>query len=151
MINAIRERTLNRDLVTGTFISLGNSVTAEIAGAAGFDWVLLDLEHGSGDQEALKYQIQAVSATQASSIIRIESNEPPRFKRVLDLGASGIMIPYVSTVEEAEQAVASLRYPPRGIRGVAKLARGSNYGAEFEEYFERGHELLTTVVQIETV
>jgi 4-hydroxy-2-oxoheptanedioate aldolase len=61
------------------------------------------------------------------------------------------MVPYVSTVEEAEQAVASMRYPPRGIRGVAKLNRGSAFGSEFEDYYNRSHELLTTVVQIETV
>ena len=68
-------------------------------------------------------------------IVRIAANEPPRFKRVLDMGASGVMVPYVSTVAEAEQAVASSRYPPQGIRGVAKLNRGSEFGRDFEEYF----------------
>lgn len=150
MITTIRERALARELVTGTFINLGNSMTAEMAGAAGFDWVLLDVEHGAGDQESLKHQIQAVAATPAASIVRIEHNDPPRFKRVLDLGAAGVMIPYVSSAEEAERAVASMRYPPRGIRGVAKLSRGSSYGADFEEYYERSHELLTTVIQVET-
>jgi 4-hydroxy-2-oxoheptanedioate aldolase len=150
LIKSIRVRALNRELVTGTFINLGNSMTAEMAGTSGFDWVLLDVEHGAGDHEALKHQIQAVSGTPAASIVRIENNEAPRFKRVLDLGASGIMIPYISNVEEAERAVSAMRYPPRGIRGVAKLSRGSAYGADFEEYFEHAHELLTTVVQIET-
>lgn len=150
MICSVRERALKRELLSGTFLNLGSSLTSEMAGAAGFDWVLLDVEHGAGDQDALKYQIQAVSATPAASIVRIESNDPPRFKRVLDLGASGVMVPYVSTVEEAEQAVTSMRYPPRGIRGVAKLNRGSAFGVEFDEYFSRAHELLTTVVQIET-
>ena len=60
------------------------------------------------------------------------------------------MVPYISSVAEAEQAVASMRYPPRGIRGVAKLNRGSGFGVDFEDYFARSHELLTTVVQIET-
>ena len=151
MIKSIREKALNRELVTGTFINLGNSLTAEMAGSAGFDWVLIDVEHGGGDQQALVYQLQAVTSTPAVPIVRIESNEPARFKRVLDLGASGIMVPYVSTVEDAEQAVASMRYPPRGIRGVAKLNRGSAFGSEFEDYYNRSHELLTTVVQIETV
>lgn len=150
MICSVRERALKFELLSGTFLNLGSSLTSEMAGAAGFDWVLLDVEHGAGDQDALKYQIQAVSATPAASIVRIEANDPPRFKRVLDLGASGVMVPYVSTVEEAEQAVASMRYPPRGIRGVAKLNRGSAFGVEFDEYFSRAHELLTTVVQIET-
>lgn len=151
MITSIRERALNRELCTGTFINLGNSMTAEMAGASGFDWLLLDVEHGSGDQDDLKHQIQAVSGTPAATIVRIEANVAPRYKRVLDLGASGIMCPYVSSVEEAKQVVASMQYPPRGVRGVAKLNRGSGFGLEFDEYFSHAHELLTTVVQIETL
>jgi 2-keto-3-deoxy-L-rhamnonate aldolase RhmA len=151
MITSIRERALNRELCTGTFINLGNSMTAEMAGASGFDWLLLDVEHGSGDQDDLKHQIQAISGTPAATIVRIEANQAPRYKRVLDLGASGIMCPYVSSVAEAESVVASMQYPPRGVRGVAKLNRGSGFGLEFEEYFNHAHELLTSVVQIETV
>ena len=150
MIPSIRERALNRELLTGTFINLGSPLTAEMAGAAGFDWLLVDIEHGSGDQEALGPQLQAIGGTSAAPVVRIANNDPPRFKRVLDLGASGIMVPYVSSIEEAEQAVASMRYPPRGIRGVAKLNRASGFGQDFDEYFNRSHELLTTVVQIET-
>ncbi|MDA0711104.1 MAG: aldolase/citrate lyase family protein, partial [bacterium] len=151
MVNSIREKVLNRELLTGTFLNLGNSLTVEMAGNSGFDWLLLDVEHGGGSHSHLIHQIQAAGATLAAPIVRIENNDAPRFKRVLDLGASGIMVPYVSSVEEAERAVASMRYPPRGIRGVAKLNRGAGFGADFESYFERGHELLTTIVQIETV
>ncbi|MBT4140289.1 MAG: 2-dehydro-3-deoxyglucarate aldolase [Candidatus Latescibacteria bacterium] len=150
MLNSIRERVLDRELLTGTFLNLGSSLTVEMAGRSGFDWLLLDVEHGGGSHSHLIHQIQAAGATPAAPIVRIENNAPPRFKRVLDLGASGIMVPYVSSVEEAELAVSSMRYPPRGIRGVAKLNRGSAFGAEFEEYFTRSHELLTTIVQIET-
>lgn len=150
MVNSIRPRVLNGELLTGTFLNLGSTLTTEMAGNSGFDWLLLDVEHGGGSHSHLIPQIQVTGATPAAPFVRIENNDPPRFKRVLDLGASGIMVPYVSTVEEAEQAVASMRYPPRGIRGVAKLNRGASFGVEFDEYFERGHELLTTVVQIET-
>lgn len=150
MINSIRERALNRELLTGTFLSLGNSVTVEMAGNSGFDWLLIDLEHGVGSHSDLLHQIQAADTTPAAPFVRIENNDTPRFKRVLDLGASGIMVPYLSSVEEAEYAVSAMRYPPRGIRGVAKVTRGPSFGADFEEYFERGHELLTTIIQIET-
>ena len=150
MIKSIRERALNRELVAGTFINLGSSLTVEMAGQSGFGWVLIDIEHGSGDYESLVHQLQAVTSTPAAPIVRIAWNDPPRFKRVLDLGASGIMVPYVSSVAEAQQAVAAMRYPPRGIRGVAKLNRGSAFGQEFDDYFTRAHELLLTVVQIET-
>ena len=150
MINSVRQRVLNGDLLTGTFINLGSSLTTEMAGNSGFDWLLLDVEHGPGDHAQLVTQIQAAGATPAAPFVRIESNDPPRFKRVLDLGASGIMVPYVSTVAEAEQAVQSMRYPPKGIRGVAKLNRGSSFGFDFDDYFANSHEQLTTVVQIET-
>lgn len=150
MIKSIRRRALEREVVAGTFLNLGSAVTAEIAGKSGLDWVLIDIEHGASDLETLRIQLQVVSGTPAVPIVRIAANEPPRFKRVLDMGASGVMVPYVSTVAEAEQAVASSRYPPRGIRGVAKLNRGSEFGRDFEEYFSKSHELLTTVVQIET-
>ncbi len=151
MVNSIRQRALNGELLAGTFINLGNTLTVEMAGNSGFDWLLLDVEHGAGDQQALVHQIQASSTTPAVPFVRIENNDPPRFKRVLDLGASGIMVPYVSSVAEAERAVSAMRYPPRGIRGVAKLNRGAGFGVDFDEYFSRAHELLTTVVQIETV
>ena len=150
MVKSIRERALKRKLCAGTFINLGSSLTVEMAGQAGFDWGVIDIEHGSGDQESLVPQLQAVASTPAVPIVRIANNDPPRFKRVLDMGASGIMVPYVSSVDEARQAVASMRYPPRGIRGVAKLNRGSAFGAEFDEYYAHAHELLLTVVQIET-
>ena len=150
MVESIRQRVLDRELLAGTFVNLGSSLTTEMAGKAGFDWLLLDIEHGSGDLESLVHQLQAASATPAAPFVRIAWNDPPRFKRVLDMGASGVMVPYVSSVSEAEQAVASMRYPPHGFRGVAKLNRGSGFGVDFDEYFTKSHELLTTVVQIET-
>jgi len=150
MTGSIRQRVLDRELMAGTFINLGSSLTVEMAGQSGFDWVLIDVEHGSGDYDSLVHQLQAVASTPASPIVRIEWNDPPRFKRVLDLGAAGIMVPYVSSVEEAEKAVAAMRYPPRGMRGVAKLNRASGFGQDFDDYFAHSYEQLTTVVQIET-
>ena len=145
-----RSRVLAREWIAGTFLNLGSPVTAEIAGQSGLDWVLIDHEHGPGGEDALLHQLQAVSATPAVPIVRIAANEPPRFKRVLDTGAHGVMAPYVNTAAEAQAAVAAMRYPPRGGRGVAKLVRGAGYGADFEEYYRHAHEWLVTVVQIET-
>jgi 2-keto-3-deoxy-L-rhamnonate aldolase RhmA len=82
--------------------------------------------------------------------VRIAANEAPRFKRVLDTGAAGVMVPYVSTPDEARAAVSAMRYPPRGIRGVAKLTRASSFGARFDDYFAHAHEWLVTLTQIET-
>ncbi|HTK48223.1 MAG TPA: aldolase/citrate lyase family protein [Gemmatimonadaceae bacterium] len=147
---AFRARVLAREFLAGFWLNLGSAVTAEMAGLAGFDWVLLDHEHGPGGEETLLHQLQAVSATPAACLVRVAANEPPRFKRVLDAGAHGVMVPYVSTADEARAAVNALRYPPRGTRGVAKLTRASSFGARFDDYFAHAHEWLVTLTQIET-
>lgn len=136
--------------MSGTFLNLGSSLTAEIAGRAGFDWVVIDLEHGAGDHHELLYQLQALEGTPAAPIVRIKWNEPSNFKRVLDLGPSGIMVPNVNTREDAELAVASMQYPPRGIRGAASYNRACSFGQKFDDYFLKADEGLLTVVQIES-
>ena len=146
----IRQRVLKRELVIGTWLNLGSSLTAEIAASAGFDWVVIDMEHGAGDHESMVHQVQAVSATPAAPLVRVAWNEAPRFKRVLDLGVSGVVVPCVADGEEAKQAVSAMRYPPQGIRGVASLNRACDFGREFQAYFARANDELLTVVQVET-
>ena len=136
-MNWISERVRNQEVLTGTWLNLGSSLTAEMAANAGFDWVLIDLEHGAGDHPQLVHQLQAVSGTPATPIVRIAWNDPPRFKRVLDLGTCGVMVPYVNNAAEAKQAVASLCYPPRGVRGVAKMNRAAGFGEDFDAYFAK--------------
>ncbi len=147
---SFRARLLAGEFLAGSWLNLGSPLTAEMAGLSGFDWVMLDHEHGPGSDETIVSQLQAVAATPAVCFVRIAANEPPRFKRVLDLGAMGVMVPYVSTPAEAQAAVAAMRYPPRGIRGVAKLTRATTFGAGFDEYFAHAHEWLVTMTQIET-
>jgi len=145
-----RARVLAREWLAGTFLNLGSPLTAEMAGCAGLDWLLLDHEHGPGGDETLLHQLQAAAATPATAIVRIAANEPPRFKRALDAGAAGIMVPWVNSAAEARAAVGALRYPPRGIRGVAKLNRACSFGSTFEDYYAHAHEWLVTMTQIET-
>jgi 2-keto-3-deoxy-L-rhamnonate aldolase RhmA len=145
-----RKRVLAREWLCGTFLNLGSPITVEIAGLAGFDWVLIDHEHGPGGEDTLLHQLHAASATPTFPVVRIAANETPRFKRVLDQGAFGVMVPYVSTATEAKAAVAAMRYPPHGIRGVAKFNRGAGFGGDFEEYYRHAHERLLAVIQIET-
>lgn len=145
-----RRRVLAREWLTGTFLNLGSPMTVEIAGLAGFDWLLIDHEHGPGGEDTLLHQLHAAAATPAFPVVRIAHNETPRFKRVLDAGASGVMVPYVSTAAETRAAVSAMRYPPHGIRGVAKFNRGAGFGGDFEEYYAHAHERLLTVIQIET-
>ena len=146
----LRQRALNGEVLAGAWLNLGSSLTAEMAGRAGFDWALIDLEHGVGDQVSLLHQLQALEATPAAGIVRIAWNEAPRFKRALDLGPSGIMVPYISTAAEARQAAEAMRYPPEGVRGVARSPRAAGFGQEFDTYFAEANANLLTIVQIET-
>lgn len=145
-----RARVLAGDFLSGFWLNLGSPLTAEMAGLAGFDWVLLDHEHGPGSDVTIMQQLQAVAATPTVCLVRIAANEAPRFKRVLDAGAHGVMVPYVSNADEARAAVSAMRYPPLGTRGVAKLTRASAFGARFDEYFAHAHDWLVTLTQIET-
>ena len=145
-----RARVLAGEFLAGTWLNLGSAMTAEMAGLAGYDWVVLDHEHGPGGESTMIEQLQAVAATPAVGIVRIAANDPTRFKRVLDAGAQGVMVPYVSTPAEAAAVVAAMRYPPRGMRGVAKLTRATSFGLTFDEYFAHAHEWLLTLTQIET-
>lgn len=146
----IRQQVLSGGLCAGAWCNLGSTLTVEMACLAGFDWVLIDLEHGSSDFETLVRQAGVLSFSRTAAIVRIAWNDPPRFKRVLDLGVSGVMVPYVTTAEEARQAARSMRYPPDGIRGVAYLNRASGFGQNFKDYFRQANDNLLTIVQIET-
>lgn len=147
---AFKTRILAREWVTGTFLGLGSSITAEIAGHAGYDWLLLDHEHGLASDHVLVHQLQAVGGTPAVPIVRIRVNELSLFKRALDLGAHGVMVPYVSTPEEAQAAARAVQYPPHGVRGVARFHRGSQFGATFDQYFATARESIVLMTQIET-
>jgi 4-hydroxy-2-oxoheptanedioate aldolase len=138
-----------QELLVGTFLNLGSSLTAEIAGNAGFDWVLVDMEHGAGNRHELLYQLQAIESTPAVPFVRIAWNDPVLVKQVLDLGVSGVMVPYVQNADEARRAVAAMRYPPAGIRGVAVMNRACGFGPGFDEYFKTASSNLVTILQIE--
>lgn len=146
----IRERVLNGEIMFGIGANLGSSLTVEMIGAAGFDWTWIDCEHGAGGYSELIGQIQAAGIYDSAPVVRIAWNEAPRFKRVLDLGAAGIMVPYVNTAEEAAQAAAAMRYPPQGVRGVARFNRACGFGQGFDDYFQNANRQLLTVVQVET-
>jgi 4-hydroxy-2-oxoheptanedioate aldolase len=121
-----------------------------MAGRAGFNWVLVDLEHGAGDYQNLLYQLQAIEGTPAAPLVRLAWNDPIRCKRVLDLGPSGVMVPWINSSDEAKRAVAAMRYPPVGIRGVASMNRACSFGVDFDDYFSRANNGLLLLAQIET-
>ncbi len=147
----IRERILNGERMFAIAAQLGSSITVEMIGNAGFDWTWIDCEHGSGDYSDLVHQVQVARLGDAPAIVRIPNNDPTTFKRVLDLGAAGIMVPYVNTAAEAKQAALSTRYQPEGIRGVAGSPPCCGFAQNFDDYYAKANDNLVTMVQIETV
>ena len=145
----IRDRVLSRKPLSGIWCNLASSIATEIAAKAGFDWILIDMEHAPGELTQLLPQLQAADGTKTSPIVRIEWNDGPLFKRVLDLGAAGVMVPYVSTAEEAAEAVKWMLYPPKGLRGVASAVRAMEFGATTDRYLSEVDNNILSVVQIE--
>ena len=133
----------------GLWSSLSSHYTVEIIAGAGYDWILLDMEHSPNDLESLLAQLQAAAAYPTHPVVRVPWNDAVMVKRVLDVGAQSILVPYVSTAAEARHAVASTRYPPAGMRGVAGTTRATRFG-RVQGYAKKAHEEICVLVQVET-
>jgi 4-hydroxy-2-oxoheptanedioate aldolase len=133
----------------GLWSSLSSNYTVEVIAGAGFDWILLDTEHSPNDLESLLTQLQAAAPYPAHPVVRVAWNDTVIIKRVLDIGAQTLLVPYVSTAEEARQAVAATRYPPAGVRGVAGTTRASRFG-RVKDYARKAQDELCLLVQVET-
>ena len=133
----------------GLWVSLSNNLAAEVVAPSGFDWVLLDMEHSPNELSSLLGQLEVFASSKTTAIVRPDWNDPVKVKRLLDLGAPGLLFPMVQSVEEAEKAVAATRYPPRGIRGVSGSTRANAFGRK-SDYFSRIEDETTVLVQIET-
>lgn len=146
----LKKRLKQGETLHGCWLNLGSALTAEIVGQAGFDWVLIDLEHGAGSEKEALAQFQALQSTTTAAIVRAESAEPQRIGRLLDMGAEGVMCPKINDGAEAQKVVNGLHYPPFGNRGVAKMVRASAFGKNFDEYYQNSPENIVGIVQIET-
>jgi 4-hydroxy-2-oxoheptanedioate aldolase len=147
----LKKRLLQGETLNGCWLNLGSPLTAEIVGQAGFDWVLIDLEHGAGVEKDVLAQLQALESTNTAPIVRVESAESARISRVLDMGAEGVMCPKVDTAAEANKVINGLHYPPFGNRGVAKMVRTTQFGLNFNAYYEASRDNILGIVQIETL
>ena len=147
----LKKRLKNGETLHGCWLNTGSSLTAEIVGLAGFDWVLIDLEHGAGSEKDVLYQLQALEHTPTAAIVRVESSESQRIHRVLDMGAEGVMCPKILNQEGAQKLVQGLHYPPFGGRGVAKMVRATGFGLHFQEYYDNSRDNILGIAQIETV
>lgn len=149
--NALKARLKAGKKCLGCWSYTGSPILAEIAGLAGYDFVLIDHEHGPGDLNQTIGVLQALSATGTTGLMRVPWNDPVAIKRALDTGVEGIMVPMVETAEEARRAVEACRFPPRGIRGSAGgMVRATDYGMNTADYMARIEDELMILCQIET-
>ena len=133
----------------GTWIVSASPLVAEAVGHAGFDWGVLDMEHAPADMMEVIHMLQAVSSTKMVPVVRVPWNDAVTIKRVLDAGATTLLVPLVQNADEARQAVAATRYPPQGVRGVAGMTRASRFGAA-HNYLQHANADMGVIVQLET-
>lgn len=136
----------------GAWAQLCSPISAEILARGGFDWILIDMEHAPGDPLTLLQQCQGIAAagTGALPFVRVPWNDLVWIKRILDVGACGLMIPYVNTREEAVRALQACKYPPEGIRGIAGSPRAAGYGRDTQSYLKRANDQIFVMLQVET-
>ena len=149
--NHVKETLEDGDNPLGTWISVGHPTVAEVAAGSDVEFLLVDMEHTTMSLETVEDMARAVDAAgnETAMVVRVPWNDPVRLKRVVDIGVAGVMVPMVSTVEEATDLVEAIRYPPEGIRGIAG-SRATDYGRNFEEYVTSANGSILTIAQIET-
>ncbi len=144
----LRSKLRSGDLVIGSWLQFGYPQLAEMMARAGFDYLVVDMEHGAMGVTGMRDLIQVVQLAGASPVVRVPVNEMHFIKTALDAGAEGIIVPDVRSPEEAAKAAASMFYPPRGARGVG-LSRAQGFGMEFDRYRDEVEPELVLIVQLE--
>jgi 4-hydroxy-2-oxoheptanedioate aldolase len=145
----LTQRIRDRERLLGTFVSLGSAPVTNLLASIGYDFLLIDLEHGAGGEAVLQSQLFAAEAEGAAAMVRTETFDRIRIGRVLDLGARAIMLPRVDTPDQCAEAVAHLRYPPAGDRGVASSNRARGWSTRTGSFTDANREI-AAVVQIES-
>ena len=135
MKNRLRELLTANKVAIGAQLRFGSPAIAELFGAAGFDWILIDTEHAPQTPVSVQAQLQGIGCTPATPIVRVAQNDPDLIKLYLDMGAMGIVVPFINTPEEAETGARACRYPPAGTRGWGPH-RAAQYGLRATEYTE---------------
>lgn len=147
---SLKTRMVNHECTIGSWITIGSTVVAEIMAQAGFDWLVIDMEHSAITLDIAQDMIRVIELCGVPSLVRVGHNQPNLIKRVMDCGAHGVIVPMVNSKKEADQAVASVKYPPEGFRGVG-LARAQKYGQDFEDYRKWNQEKSIVIVQVEHI
>ena len=146
----LKQKLKNNELTIGSWIMMGSPISVEVMALAGFEWLVIDIEHTAIDMAMAQTLITTIQANDMKALVRVSKNEEVVIKRILDMGADGIIVPMVSSKEDAKMAVDYAKYPPMGKRGVG-LYRASKYGIGFEEYKKWVDEELIIIAQIEHI
>jgi 4-hydroxy-2-oxoheptanedioate aldolase len=149
LVNPFKQALKSGRLQIGLWHSLSSHLVVEILADSGFDWILIDTEHAPNELPMVLTQLQAMNAGTARAVVRPAWNDQVTIKRLLDIGAQSLLVPYVETEDEAERSVMSTRYPPQGFRGYASQARASRYG-RIKGYHAAANAEICLLVQVET-
>lgn len=144
----LKERMRRGEFTVGSWITLGHTSVAEVMSQAGFDWLVVDMEHSAITLAEAQRLVQVIELSGVTPLIRVNKNDPALIKQAMDIGAHGVIVPMVNTAQEAKAAVRAVNYPPLGNRGVG-LARAQRYGFGFEEYKKWLQKGAVVIVQIE--
>lgn len=149
--NMLKRKLAQRQPALGFWLSLNSLGVTEIASGAGFDWVLLDAEHALHDLESIERHLLASyhAGTDTELVLRVPTTDPVPMKALLDAGVRSFMFPFVQTEEEARLAVASTRYPPRGVRGFSGATRANGFARD-KDYLHTYEDDICVIIQIES-
>ena len=151
MQNNFKKKILENKKQIGLWSNLCSEITADIIAGAGYDWILLDMEHSANDVQSVVSQSQAIQSKNKSEVlVRPAWNDPVKIKPLLDYGFNSLVIPMVNNKEDAKKAVEACYYPPKGVRGVAMSQRGNDYTRD-KDYFKNIEENICLIPQLETV
>ncbi len=149
-VNRFKQALLAGQSQIGLWLGLGTANTAELCAGAGFDWLLIDGEHGPNDIPTILAQLQAIQSSGSHAVVRVPIGEAWLLKQVLDLGAQTVLVPMVETGEQAHDLVRAVNYPPHGMRGVgAALARASGFN-RMTDYLASAGDEICLLLQIES-
>jgi 2-keto-3-deoxy-L-rhamnonate aldolase RhmA len=144
----LKQKLFDKQITLGSWITIGNASIAEIMAKAGFEWLVVDLEHTTIDLNVAGDLIRVIDLCGKTPLVRLTSNDSNQIKRVMDAGAHGIIVPSVNSSDEAVRAVSATRYAPNGSRGVG-LARAQGYGSDFQQYINWQIDGPIVIVMIE--
>jgi 2-keto-3-deoxy-L-rhamnonate aldolase RhmA len=150
VVNILKKKLQKREITIGSWVTLGHTSIAEVMAKAGFEWLVVDMEHSVITLDIAQQLIQVIEGCSVVPLVRVGENNANIIKRAMDAGAYGVIVPMINTKEQAEAAVKAVKYPPFGTRGVG-LARAQDYGDKFNEYAATVNAESIVIAQVEHI